>query len=397
MANKIQVRRGTKAQLAALGGLAVGEPGYCTDTKDLYVGNASGPDTLFPAAENILYNKNQQALINGGFEIWQRGTSVLPGGDGSNAYGYGPDRWWSQIYAGSVTGNTSSWVRQDFAAGQTVVPGNPKHFARFNILTLSALQTQSLIRFHQAIEDVRNFAGQKVTFTIWVKANAARAVGVLAIQNFGSGGSAEVHTAAEVPTVNLTTAWQKVTVSISVPSIAGKTVGDGSYLALSLVIHKAGNTIISAPSGVVGSWSTGYVDIAQAQVNIGAVALPYQPRSLADELALCQRYYEKSYYLEDAPGTATENGSLYGVSEDGTVGGPHFGYTSFKTRKRVTPTVTAYGKGGGVGMVSDGTADRTISSGVACIGDEAGIRHNYTLNGSTTNRRFFHFAADAEL
>lgn len=42
MANKIQIRRGTKAQLTTLGPLAVGEPGLCTDTKEVFVGSDTG-------------------------------------------------------------------------------------------------------------------------------------------------------------------------------------------------------------------------------------------------------------------------------------------------------------------------------------------------------------------
>lgn len=45
MANKIQLRRGTKAQLAALGPLAAGEPVYTTDTKELIIGNGTGANT----------------------------------------------------------------------------------------------------------------------------------------------------------------------------------------------------------------------------------------------------------------------------------------------------------------------------------------------------------------
>lgn len=45
MANKIQFRRGTKAQLTALGPLAAGEPGYTSDTKELVIGNGTGANT----------------------------------------------------------------------------------------------------------------------------------------------------------------------------------------------------------------------------------------------------------------------------------------------------------------------------------------------------------------
>lgn len=50
MAN-IRLRRGTKAQLAALGNLPDGEPGYTTDTKELYIGNSSGGNTLIGVAD----------------------------------------------------------------------------------------------------------------------------------------------------------------------------------------------------------------------------------------------------------------------------------------------------------------------------------------------------------
>ena len=40
MANQIiKVRRGTKAQLENYGALSVGELGFCTDTKEVYIGN----------------------------------------------------------------------------------------------------------------------------------------------------------------------------------------------------------------------------------------------------------------------------------------------------------------------------------------------------------------------
>ena len=39
MANKIQIRRGLKANLPSLD---VGEPALCTDTKEVFVGNLSG-------------------------------------------------------------------------------------------------------------------------------------------------------------------------------------------------------------------------------------------------------------------------------------------------------------------------------------------------------------------
>ena len=76
----------------------------------------------------------------------------------------------------------------------------------------------------------------------------------------------------------------------------------------------------------------------------GNATTPVAMRPFQDELTLCQRYYEKTYPLGDAPGTA------YGTS---TGGGPistyiyaNANYASvsfgFKATKRVSPTVTTY-------------------------------------------------------
>ena len=48
MANKIQVKRGLKASIPALN---VGEPGFTTDTKEFYIGSASGNVQLAKQAD----------------------------------------------------------------------------------------------------------------------------------------------------------------------------------------------------------------------------------------------------------------------------------------------------------------------------------------------------------
>ena len=89
MANKIQFKRGLKA---ALPSLSPGEPGYCTDTKELYIGNASGGNIkLVKAGELITYAKDYGVLANGSSDDTQAiknaiaatppgGTLLLPGG-----------------------------------------------------------------------------------------------------------------------------------------------------------------------------------------------------------------------------------------------------------------------------------------------------------------------------
>jgi hypothetical protein len=156
-----------------------------------------------------------------------------------------------------------------------------------------------------------------------------------------------------------------------------------------------GSSLGSGAETFVGA---GNIDIAQVQVCSGGEALPFATRTPAEELELCQRYYETSYDTNVAPGTATSVGSILNATNDNTAEGSTFNTVEFKELKRVAPTVMIYGTGGTVNTVNDGGGDRTMAGGALTedIG-QYGFNQNYTLNGSTGPARKFHFTAEAEL
>ncbi|MEK3836441.1 hyaluronate lyase N-terminal domain-containing protein [Paenibacillus sp. FSL R7-0128] len=89
MANKIQVRRGTKAQLAAHGPLDAGEPGYITDTRELVIGSGTGVNTPLVSATSadITYyvrtdgsdtNTGLANTAGGAFKTIGKATSLIP-------------------------------------------------------------------------------------------------------------------------------------------------------------------------------------------------------------------------------------------------------------------------------------------------------------------------------
>jgi hypothetical protein len=255
----------------------------------------------------------RNAIINGNFDIWQRGTSHSTNGYGS------ADRWSS-----SVGGSSCTMSRQPFTLGQTDVPGEPTYFCRMAVTSIAGAASVSVL--NQNIEDVRTFAGQQITVSFWAKADAAKPIAVEFIQKFGFGGSpsSEVN-AIGVTKITLSTAWQKVTVTATIPSLSGKTLGTNGDSAFTLNIWLDAGSDYNSRTDSLGQQS-GTFDIAQVQVEPGAVATTFERRPIGMELSLCQRYYERLFFGGDgyAPGAGNIRGGAAG----------------FATTKRASPSIT---------------------------------------------------------
>jgi hypothetical protein len=106
-------------------------------------------------------------------------------------------------------------------------------------------------------------------------------------QQFGSGGSAEVDSIGLI-TPTLTTSWQRFSTTVTVPSIAGKTVGTGSSL---WALFQLGNT---ATLGTLQFWGV------QVEASNTATAFQTATGTLQGELAACQRYYWRTVATDAA-------------------------------------------------------------------------------------------------
>jgi len=215
-----------------------------------------------PLSSPISSYKNK--VINGGFDIWQRGTSF------STNNVYTADRW---VIVGA-SGQTVSVSQQSFTPGTAPVSGyEGTYFVR---LGWSGTPSGTYW-FTQRVEDVRTLAGQTVTLSFWAKASSTTsAFTPMFEQNFGSGGSSIVGTTGSA--ITLTTSWQRFTQTFSIPSISGKTIGTSSYLEVRPLV---GSTAVTGNS----------IDIWGVQVEKGSIATEFEQRFIGDELRLCQRYY----------------------------------------------------------------------------------------------------------
>jgi len=270
----------------------------------------------------------RNAIINGNFDFWQRGTSFT----GSE---YGADRW-----VHNRSGTTHTATRQPFTVGQTAVPNEPTYFCRTVVSSVAG--AGNFANLVQKIEDVRAFAGQQVTVSFWAKVDATKNIAIELVQDFGTGGSPSAGvTTIGTTKVSIGTSWQKVTVTATVPSISGKTLGANSDHSLTLVIWFDAGSTYNARTDSLGQQS-GTFEIAQVQVERGPVATPFERRSIGQELALCQRYYQLvSAFIGGA--NAASVAAVQAV---------------FQTPMRATPTLGQTG----VIQISDSSSDFTQSA-----------------------------------
>lgn len=246
------------------------------DNSSLVKNGAADIRTLGDAIDTSLWNVGfgqaaKNKILNSNFSIWQRGTSIT---FADNAYT--ADRFITLVNSGSA--GTGTVTQQTFTPGTAPVAGyEGQYFWRYN-LTATGTSVEHYVG--QKIEDVRTFAGQTVTFSFWGKADSARTITSQVLQLFGSGGSGTVATAGT--THSFTTSWQRFSVTISVPSVSGKTIGTGSSLLPRFYWT-------AAAGATIDTWGW--------QLEYGSKATPFQTASGGSpqaELAMCQRYYVRT-------------------------------------------------------------------------------------------------------
>jgi hypothetical protein len=222
----------------------------------------------------IPYWMHKNRVLNGDFNVWQRGTALSTITTSGTYY---PDQWRVDF---DGTGANLSIQQQTFTLGQTAVPDNPKYYCECSVSIGATGQT--LLAMDQRIESALTFAGQTATVSFYAKADTTRTLSVRIDRGYGSGGSptsTDVGIAGGSQSFSLTTSWQKFTATFSIPSISGKTLGTNNNDWLSLVF------LFPVNSGFT-------IDIAHVQFEQGGNATQFEYRHIQHELLMCQRYFE---------------------------------------------------------------------------------------------------------
>ena len=224
---------------------------------------------------NLIGAGRRNMLINGDFQLWQRGTS-------GTVNTYTCDRWFGWGYQQALT--------QQQAENQT---SNTGRFALRVAHNEATANTFSSIAQTLETNDIAKARGNKVTFSIDVKKGSGF-TGTLNIQIVertdaeGSinTGTRNVMVTSDI-TSSLTTSLQRFTVTTS---------GTVAQNALTLGVNVNHN-------GTSGTDATNNFQVERAQLEIGDIATPFEYRSYGEELAACQRYYQKFF---DEPGRTAQ-------------------------------------------------------------------------------------------
>ena len=255
------------------GTFAVGD--YVVDqTGAMYVCTVAGTPGTWQLS-GVSVNENiagKNFVINGGMDIWQRGTSFSNVSNGT----YTADRWVT------VPGTTSAYTVSQTTSGLT----GYNYALRFQ--RNSGVTNTNDTNIFSAFETSNSLplAGQTVTYSYWARAgsNFSASGNILkpSVQT-GTGtdqaanGGWTGQTTAGSANNTLTTSWQKFSFSFSIASTATQVRVLFSY----------------TPTGTAGA--NDYYDITGVQLEIAPQATPFSRAggSIGGELALCQRYYQQ--------------------------------------------------------------------------------------------------------
>ena len=140
--------------------------------------------------------------------------------------------------------------------------------------------------------------------------------------------------------------------------------------------------------------------ITGVQLEVGSTATPFERRLYNQELANCQRYYQKTFNQSVVPGTASRPGLVQTV----VVGSAGTAYSQIPlfVPMRTGPTISIWDGNGNANAFSVFTSgawtDNTTSSITSANAGEMSWSVSYTGNPFSTGTRYMlHFSATAEL
>ena len=215
---------------------------------------------------NLIGAGRRNLLINGDFQVSQRGdyTSATTSADG-----YFMDRWRCDRNGTATLQHTSGHD----------IPGTPAICKAVKLV--QTVTGTNYLGVRQKIENPEQYIGRTFTYSAWIRSNTPNA----RIECYVPGTSPNIYIG---PSHSGNGKWEYLSFTFTLNSGTPTTfhadvfIDNGAY----------GNVTITAGE---------YVEATMLQLELGKVATPFEHRSYGEELALCQRYYQK--FFDEASST----------------------------------------------------------------------------------------------
>ena len=338
-------------------------------------------------------------IINGAMVIDQRNAGASVTATGIAAAGYTVDRW-----AYFVSAASKFTVQQN--AGAVTLPTGFTNYLGATSSSAYSVLAADYFGLQQAIEGF-NIAdlgwgtanAKSITISFWAYSSLTGTFSG-SLRNPTAYNRSYIFSYS-IPVANT---WTQISVTITGDTTGTWVTNNSTGIVLFFSLG-AGSTY----SGTAGSWTSGNLIsatgatsvvgtsgatfyITGVQLEVGSSATGFEYRQYGTELALCQRYFEKTYAITTKPGTVTS--SLTTIGSFPGAYSTWFNFT-FQANKRAEPTMTSYSPSSGatgnmsVNMSSDVAIAAFIAGGV----NQACAYAAYTGNASL----YVHMTASSEL
>lgn len=349
----------------------------------------AGIDALADTRIDVADLRRKNALINGSMEHAQRGASgsasftaaTTPANDDDT---YLLDRWILLSDGDDIV---------DVSQETTIIPSDSNIAMKLDVETGN--KKFGILQVIEA-KNAKRLQGKNVTLSFKARRTGV-SIELISAAILSWDGAADVVTSDVVNAWNASGAAPGLVANWTYENVVSNWYDiDNTYKEFSVTgtIDTAGMTNIAVFIWVNDTLLTigDFLYITDVQLEPGDVVTPFEYRLVGDELALCQRYYEKSYVQAVIPGTDTEVGMIQLV--DPVLGG--FDSIRFIMGKRTAPTVTSYSSTGPSGKYRDLAAGVSLDATISNIG-EFGCSTDFANAGGIDRRKGFQYTARAEL
>jgi hypothetical protein len=344
-------------------------------------------------------------IINGAMVIDQRnaGASVTPTTDIT----YTLDRFKVRL------NQASKFSVQQNAGAVTPPVGFRNYLGITSLSSYSSLSgdyfglMQSIEGFNTADWGFGTASATPITMSFWVRSSLTGQFSGLLFNN------GDTRNYTFVYTINSANTWEYKTITIAGDTGGTWLTNNGNGLQIWWDLGSG-----SSFTGSAQSWTSSFIPrvsgspsvvgtngatfyITGVQLEKGSTATSFDYRPYGTELALCQRYYEKSYDIGTVPNASVtlgqfNSGGVQGATTTSEVNG---GSPVFAVQKRATPTVTVFDTNGNSGKVN--RVQYGVTNNFNSTGSPSDIgQTTFTVisgSGATASGLIYQWTASAEL